>query len=189
MREEFLVARDKFEQSGSADFSRADFAIMHIRKLDDRNSSVWYFAGEIKRIKKSEWFTIKSCVKSDGQIRDLTSYQQDFYRYIDDAKAVSFKDIGNKLDSSSCYENLRGFCPQRIAWIHHLLANDFFVQAKTALDSHEKIGHLKLVLQHSAEAIKYEHDGRRGFVQCTDTGVLQEKAREQISSMSGSDTR
>ena len=30
-------------------------------------------------------------------LRDLASYQQDFYRYIDDAKAVSFKDIGNEL--------------------------------------------------------------------------------------------
>ena len=122
-------------------------------------------------------------------LRDLASYQQDFYRYIDDAKAVSFKDIGNKLDSSSCYENRRGFCPQKIAWIHHLLANDFFEQAKTVLDPHEKIRHLELVLQHSAEAIKYEHEGRRGFVQCTDTGVLQQKARQQINSMSGSDAR
>src|SRR5947208_13180405 len=65
LREEFLGARDKFEQSGSADFSRAEFAIMHIKKIDDRNSAVWYFDGEIKRIKKSEWFTIKSCVKRD----------------------------------------------------------------------------------------------------------------------------
>ena len=162
---------------------------MHIRKLDTTNSAVWYFAGEIKRIKKSEWFTIKSCVKSNDHVRDLTSYQQDFYQYIDDMKAVSFNDVGSKLDSSSCYENLRGFCPQRIAWVHHLLANNFFEQAKTVLDLREKIGQLELVLRHSAEAMKYEHEGRRGFVQCTDTGVLQEKAREQINGMSGLDVR
>ena len=189
LREEFLVARDKFEESGSADFSNAEFLIMHMRKIDIGNSAVWYFAGEIKRIKKSEWFTAKSCIKSNGRNRDLTGYQQDFNRYIDDAKAASFKDIGNTLDSSSCYENKRGFCPQRIAWIHHLLANDFFEQSQTVLDQPEKIGRLELVLQHSAEALKYEHEGRRGFVQCMDTVVLQEKAREQMSHMSGLDAR
>jgi len=70
---------------------------------------------------------------------------------------------------------------QRLYWIDHLLANDPYLNA-LALAGKDRAEQLKRARTFAEEALKFEEDGRRGFVQCIGTAALISKIDEALGS-------
>jgi hypothetical protein len=186
LRAEFTRARDKLEQAGVGDFSRAEEALAALRKVDEQIGHVWYFAGEIKRLKNSAMFTQKSCLKPlPGRTRALDFYQQDFYRYLEVANTLPEPEAGGDPGSELCYRRPNGFCTQRTAWIHHLLANDFYQRAVASNgDDLGVAAELEQARKHAREARRYTSPERiEGFVQCIETLVLEQKVAAALEAI------
>jgi hypothetical protein len=183
LRTAFTQARDNLERNDSADFSRAEALIEALKGLDQQNGHAWYFAGEIKRIQSGTSFTPKSCFRgpSAGQIEGLETYQQDFYRYLEVAQSLPTIETGGDTGSEICYRRPKGYCMQRIAWIYHLLANDFYLHAMAQSDRRDRIAALTRARQFVTEARKYHPpEGGEGFDQCIPTTTLAEKIAEAL---------
>lgn len=172
--------RRALEKSGVADFSRAEEAIASLRKIDDNNGHAWYFAGEIKRIKNSARFAVNSCFKrlpSEEPV-NWNTYRQDFYRYVHIEKTLPASETGGDCGRP------KGYCVQRTAWIHHLLANDFYEEALATADPREREAKLKRAKGHATAACRYvSPEGREGFEQCMDTIALQGKIDEMLEAL------
>lgn len=182
LRDEFGRARDNLQKTGVPDFARAELKLESLRDLHPDSGHVWYFAGEIKRIANPSRFTLKSCVKVPlhGNSVSLDIYQQDFHRYIEIAKSVASQ-TDNDMGSEICYDRPKGVCAQRTAWVHHLLANDFYEQAIVSTVPQERATRLTRAADHAKEARKYRRpEGGEGFDQCTDTIALQDKIGEAM---------
>ena len=186
LREEFKQARRALEKTGKADFTRAEKAIEALRLQDSNNGHVYYFEGEIKRISATDRFTAKCCIKpfSSGAAASLETYQDDFYQYLELARTQPASETNGEMGSEICYENPKGFCAQRTAWIHHLLANDFYEEGMATPDPHVRAAKLKRAAKHAKEARKYRRpEGGVGFDQGTDTVALQQKITEALSAI------
>ncbi|GMV83477.1 MAG: hypothetical protein AMXMBFR7_46610 [Planctomycetota bacterium] len=177
LRQEFGRAREAFAKTGQADFTKAEATIEALRALDENNGHVWYYKGEIKRIGNPARFTSKGGLKaSSGPFELLYEYQQDFLRYLELAAALPESETGGGMGSEICYERPKGFCVQRTAWIHHLLAIDFYEEAMVAPEPRDRAAKLTRAAAHAKEARKYRRpEGGEGFDQGMDTTALQMK--------------
>ena len=131
-------------------------------------------------------FTAKGCIKpfSVGALTGLDTYHEDFYQYLELARKQPTSVTSGDMGSEICYESPKGFCAQRTAWIHHLLANDFYEEAMATADPHVRAAKLKRAGEHAREARKYRRpEGGVGFDQGTDTVALQQKITEALSAM------
>ena len=184
LRSEFSRARDKLEQTGIGDFSRVEEALASLRKIDEQIGHVWYFEGEMKRLKNATLFTQKGCLKTlpNGQTQIADVYQQDFYRYLEIASSLPERETGGDTGSEVCYQRANGYCIQRTAWIHHLLANDFYQIAIAANDDPGRAAALDAARKHAKEAHRYRTpEGIEGFVQCIGTLVLEHEIAGQLA--------
>jgi hypothetical protein len=186
LRSEFARARDKLEQTGVNDFSRAEEALLSLRRIDEQIGHVWYFEGEIRRLKNPAMFTSKSCLKElrFGQTQISDSYHQDFYRYLEIASSLPARDTDGDAGSEVCYHRSNGYCIQRTAWIHHLLANDFYQMAIAAADDLDREPSLEQARKHANAARRYRSpEGLEGFVQCIGTVLLEQKITAQFEAI------
>jgi TIR domain len=182
LRGEFVRARDQTVESRDGDFRQAEKLVDALKSLDPQNGHAWYFAGEIRRVRNSALFTAKSCFKgwSDGKPGSLEAYQQDFYYYREIAITLPAVETGGDPGSEACYNRAKGYCVQRMAWIHHLLANDFYMHAR-ALTGRDRLAPLSRAREFAVEARKYRRpEGGEGFDQCIDTTDLIEKIDDEI---------
>ena len=177
LRSEFIRARNKLDSGAIAEFSRAEEVLSSLHRVDESIAQIWYFEGEIKRIKNSRLFTSKSCPKplsAGGEIPDY--YHQDFYRYLELARSVSEANTAADFGSEVCYQRLNGVCFQRTAWIHHLLGNDLYQEALATIDGPERNQKLKRAAVHVHQALTYrDPDGVEGFDQCTSKIALDQQ--------------
>jgi TIR domain-containing protein len=183
LRTAFARARDNLERNGSADFSRAEALIEALKSIDQHNGHAWYFAGESKRIQNRASFTPKGCFRGSvaGQIESLETYQQDFYRYLEEAQSLPAIETGGDTSSEICYRRPKGYCVQRTAWIYHLLANDFYARAMAQSDRRHRLNDLTRAGEVLVEARKYRRpEGGEGFDQCIPTTILAEKIAETL---------
>jgi hypothetical protein len=166
LRQHFNDARNKLEASGTIDFSDAENDVRALFKLDADNGFAWYYSGEIKRSKDTARFTPKSCLRVPLSATnvDLDAYENDFYRYLDYAASLPVTETVGDIGGDTCYKRPKGYCPQRTAWIHHLLASDLYAEALAASDPKTRVEKLKKALDHANAALKlYPPDG---FIQC-----------------------
>lgn len=188
LRTAFQKARDNLEKNGNADFGRAEALIDALKSADQHSGHAWYFAGEIKRIRNSASFTIKSCFKGwpAGQAGSLETYQQDFHGYLEIALSLPALETGGDTGSEICYRRSKGYCVQRTAWIYHLFANDFYLQAVALADRRDRIAALTRASQFVTEARKYRRpEGGEGFDQCIHTTTLAEKITDALAANRG----
>ena len=186
LRLRFNQARDAFPQSGPASFNDVKKDVLALLERDPKNGTGWYFSGEIKRISNPSLFTSKSCVIPAALAANregLDSYESDFYRYLDIEKSLPASETGGDSSAEICYERPSGFCPQRTAWINHLLANDLFAEAAETKDRKAKSERLRSALELAERAAKLYSDPSQhpGFEQCTSTTVLISEAQQKLS--------
>lgn len=186
LRLRFNQARDAFPQAGPASFDDVRKDALALLERDPQNGTGWYFSGEIKRITNPSLFTSKSCVIPDALAVNragLDAYESDFYRYLDIEKSLPPSETGGDSSAEICYERPSGFCPQRTAWINHLLANDLFAEAVVTKDREAKSEKLRSALELAERAAKLYSDPSQhpGFAQCTSTTVLISEAKQKLS--------
>jgi hypothetical protein len=111
----------------------------------------------------------------------LATYQQDFHGYLEIASSLPALETGGDSGSEICYRRPKGYCLQRTAWIYHLFANDFYVDAMALADRQDRVAALERARQHVTEARKYRRpEGGEGFDQCIHTTTLAEKIAEAL---------
>lgn len=165
---------------------RAEADVRKLLQQDPNNGHAIYYSGELKRLQDPALFTPKSCLlpaqlKSPSQ---LDAYESDFLQYLDLERKLPPSETGGGESSDLCYARVAGYCPQRTAWVNHLLANDFFGEAQLALDPQEKRQKLERALGYAQTAEKlYQDNGVPGFSQCTPTSELIRSAQEKLAAL------
>lgn len=172
IRANFRRARDNLIERGNSDLSEVESDLKALFRLDRQNGHYLYFSGEVKRLKDSERFTPKSCVKIpiSGNLTTFDAYRNDFYMYLEVAATLPASEKGGDTGSETCYQRPRGYCPQRTGWIHHLLGNDLYAEALVSADLRTKMEKLKRVEAHANAAQKLYPPN--GFEQCIPTKAL-----------------
>ena len=182
---EFGKARTQLTSTGRADFTAARQMVDAIREIDPQNGIAWYFAGEIQRVDNPRLFDPKSCFRGwpRGTTGSLAGFQQDFLRYLETERELGEMTRITDWGTEVCYASSgRGYCPQRTAWIYHLLANDSFMEAG-ALDGDARIARLTDARNNVLQALRYNRpQGGSGFTQCTDSGVLLRRIDAALAS-------
>ncbi len=186
LRTEFMRARDNTQPARADDFTAAENLVQALKTLDPQNGHAWYFAGEIKRVQNDRLFTAKSCFKGwDEQAGSLDAYQQDFYAYREVALTLPAPEIGADPSAEVCYARAHGYCAQRLAWIYHLLANDFFLHA-SGLHGTRRYTALQQAQEFAQEARKYRRpEGGEGFNQCQDSASLVHSIADALDASKG----
>lgn len=167
--------------------ARAELDVNTLMQADPNNGHALYYSGELKRIEDRTLFSPKSCpiaaaLKSAGE---LDPYESDFYQYLDHEGKLPTSETGGNDSSDLCYSRLSGYCPQRTAWISHLLANDSYDEASLSNDRNFQKEKLQLALGYAQTAAKLYHDaeGVPGFSQCTPTTDLIRLAQEKLTEL------
>lgn len=179
LRDEFRRAREKLDETGVADFGRAEEKLALLRSIDEDNGRAWYFAGEIKRVRDTTHFDSISCARSPMDPNfNPDPYEQDFYRYLELAARITSPD-DTDMSAQICYERPNGVCLQRTAWIEHLLAIDMYRAAIAAPSLADRTAKLARAGNHVREALKYRQpQGGQGFGQCIDTLALEQLIKD-----------
>jgi hypothetical protein len=139
------------------DFAKARQLIDAIRDLDLNNGHVHYYAGEIKR-----WTGMRE------RSRD------DFFLYLDYYKDIFLPNHPKAISLEECYRSAHGYCGERTAWIHHLLALDLGAEGRSQKD----IALLELALNHANAALRYFAGG---FIQFGATAGIRDALEEEIA--------
>lgn len=118
-------------------YDRQDFATVKsiadfILEAEPYNGHALYFAGEAER-------ALGATEKS----------QKFFFRYLEAEAALSEDRRAGGLAANLCYQRPKGYCQQRTAWIHHLLANIFYAKGRQERDGKTK----QLYFQKAADQI------------------------------------
>jgi len=152
-------------QFDEKDRAQIDFLVKFIQRIDPKNGHAFYFAGTLSRIERR---------KSEGWPH--------FFRYIELQRALPESERGGDTGSEICYERARGFCPQRIAFVRHMLANDFYEEGKAAtLSEQRREFYTRAFCQ--TELLLKAYPG--GFLQFTPTSVIRSEALDDLRRLSG----
>jgi hypothetical protein len=147
--------------------AQIDFLIKFIQRIDPKNGHAFYFAGTLSRFerpKKESW--------------------SHFFRYIELQRILPESERGGDTGSEICYERARGFCPQRIAFVRHMLANDFYDEGKAAIsEAQRKDFYTRAYCQ--SELLMKIYPG--GFSQFTPTSVIRSETSVELKKDSGGD--
>jgi hypothetical protein len=186
LRIEFMRARDNTQPARANNFAQAENLVQALKNIDPQNGHAWYFAGEIKRVQNERLFTRKSCFKGWGEeAGSLDDYQQDFYAYREVALTLPATEIGADPGAEVCYARANGYCAQRLAWIYHLFANDFFLHA-AALHGMRRYTALQQAQEFAEQARHYRRpEGGEGFNQCQDSASLLHSIADALDASKG----
>jgi hypothetical protein len=176
------VARAQLTIGRQADFARAEELLAALRRIDPQSGHSLYFAGEMMRTRNTTHFTPKACFKgwTSVEVGSLDEYEQDFFRYRVAVMAHPAVVKGKDMRWQVCYQRADGICLQRLYWIDHLLANDYYLNALTQGGT-QRIDQLKRAATFATEANKFEEDKRVGFSQCIPTAGLIQKIDEALA--------
>lgn len=131
-----------------------------LRRLDQNNGYAHYYAGEAKR-----WMGLRE------------ASHRDFYRYLSHFENSPLGAGDPLVDLEASYRLGHGYCAERTAWIHHLLAFDLWASRHRRKDP----GLLKHALRHVEAALAYFPGG---FVQHQSTASMRDAIRRRIAEQS-----
>jgi transcriptional regulator with XRE-family HTH domain len=142
------------------DFRYVRRLIDRMRRLDSDNGHTHYYAGEMKR-----WM---------GRREESHA---DFFRYLDFEEAHQAElNPAQQAEAGpeTCYQRAHGYCRERTAWIHHLLALDLWERGRVKRDS----GLLEHALNHANAVLRHFPNG---FVQHTSTIKMRDAIQLAIA--------
>jgi len=147
------------------EFSRVKLLIEVLQQIDLKNGHALYYAGEIKR-----W---------EGQREAAHEY---FYKYLDVQETIPDKEKGGDIGSEVCYERPQGYCRQRSGWIHHLIANDFYIKGVSEKEPVQRLFWYRKALEQVKAAMR---DFPPSFEQRVPlpTAVLEFRLTEEIKTL------
>lgn len=143
------------------DYTHTDELVKLILDIDRNNGHALYYAGESKR---------KQGV--------LGGRHQDFNKYLEVEEKLPPEARGNSTDQEVCYEEPRGYCKQRTAWIQHLLAKDYLEMGRKETDREKKREALHTALKRAHEALDNFPGGFNADGQGSTKAIERESADE-----------
>ncbi len=147
------------------DRSQIDFLVKFVQRIDPKSGHAFYFAGELSRIERRK--------------QDSWPF---FFRYIEMQSILPDGERGGHTVAELCYNRPRGFCPQRTAYIRHLLANDFYDTGKAAPNAAERREfYTRAYCQ--TELLLKDYPG--GFAQFTPTSVIRSEVSTDLKAGGG----
>lgn len=175
LQRQFAAARQSMLQTGKVNATPVSNDIKRLFKLNPESGYALYYRGELERLMHQSVFTPKDCLKRTpaATSADLSLYENDFYRYLDNASHLPASQTGGNTGAAICYARPLGYCPQRTAWVNHLLAIDLYYKALSTSDPDVRRSQLISALGHAHTALKLYPP--QGFDQCVPTTVLVEK--------------
>ncbi len=178
VRREFRTAKLARQKGEVADFKALDQQFDLLKAYGPENPHVLYFEAEIRRLKDPAHFSAEGCLSlAQNDTIDLKAVHTLLYSYLEAARPQVAKLAVKSTDADACYANENGACVQRVAWVAHLLANDFYELGLRAKDEIVAWGFFKRANEHAASAKQYHPaDGAVGFAQCVDSVALEAKA-------------
>ena len=183
-RTEFRKVRAESAPS-AAQIDQLDRDVEAIHELDPNNGHGLYFSGEMRRVRwaMSHHIAMTELDKEPCKMPDEA--EREFNTYLEAAgTAAAPKDRSNKADL--CYTRPDGFCPQRTAWVDHLLSNGFYERAGATTDRLVAIDLLRRAIEKGKMANLYvDGDGHTGFSQCRPTKALVDDAEKRVHEMEG----
>lgn len=158
------------EKWTAATFDSSKDVIGFILDLDKNNGHALYFSGEIKR-----------------KLGHPEKGHQELYLYIEREKELLPESREGGTEVAAC-RRPSGYCRQRTAWIHHLLANDFYAdglksKASKPGDTGKIVVAFETALVHACAVLSLY---RGGFVdpdQIRPTRELEEKIRIELGAL------
>ena len=178
----FSEARAQLTATGHADFTRAHQLANAIREIDPDNGTAWYYDGEIARRENPQLFDAQSCFRGwrGGKAGSLDAFEEDFERYL--ATEAKLGEMAQSSDwgTRPCYDEGRGYCPQRTAWVYHLLATDNYQQAiaSSGPDRRELLDNAR---EYATAALRFTRStGGSGFTQCGGTANVLDEAKAAL---------
>jgi hypothetical protein len=145
------------------DFAHVRRLIARIERLDPGNGHAIYYNGFIVRWRNQR-----------------PQSHSTLFWYLERAKDANLHLPGDNGDTRFCFENWLGYCKERQAFIHHVLALDFEQAAREEPDPATSLGRLKSALDHAQDAIElYGEFNAPG--QGMPTRALAESLRKQIA--------
>jgi hypothetical protein len=189
LRQDFRQAVNAAPGARSQSIAAAQQDADAVFRLDANNGSGFYYSGEIKRLNHPALFTEKSCpiagaVKTlKAANESLDAYETDFYHYLDAEAALPESAKGGGTSGELCYTRASGYCPQRTAWIDHLLANDLYQEALDEGDAAAQSSELgrALKLEQNAAGLYQDQNHNPGFTQCESTETLMRKIQGRLA--------
>ena len=181
LQRHFTEARQSALQGGKPDFTPVERDVNKLFALNPDSGYALYYQGELERLTHQSIFTPKDCLRQTqaAKIADLSLYENDFYRYLDNATHLPPSETGGDTGVTICYARPLGYCEQRTAWVNHLLAIDLYYEALATHDPEvrksrlvESLGHAKMALE-----IYPPH----GFSQCVPTDALVDKLHTMLA--------
>jgi hypothetical protein len=181
----YREALSGIELHGKGDFGKPRQIVAALRTIDPEDGSAWYFSGEITRRSNTRLFDSDGCFRGwpKGETGSVKPYQRDFERYRDNAERMGGAAM-TTWDAPACYEG-NGYCGQRFAWVHHLMAYDYLVTARSESGA-VRIATLNDAKAAVAEALRFRRpDGGAGFDQCMDDGVMAKQIDAELARPAG----
>lgn len=139
---------------------KMEFLVHFIQRIDPKSGHAFYFEGTLRRLgrdKKESWPPL--------------------FRYLELQRAVTENERGGDTGSEICYERVKGFCPQRIAYVRHLLANDFFEEAKVVRSDDER---KEFYVRAFCQSLLLFELYPGGFAQFTPTSVIRQVSSSEL---------
>jgi hypothetical protein len=151
----------------AAALDRIEATAAQILNVESDNGHGLYFQGEIFRIKG-----------------DAVRFRGQFRRFLSVAAVKSPPSFTNHSDAEACYADPAGFCAERIAWVSHLLANDYLRDALSENDPGQKKSNLRAALDDARKAIEvrgkpFEQTSKANIA----TDVVIDQAEAELAGM------
>jgi hypothetical protein len=159
------VANQRFDEALSQRVPFSDEAVRDVTnlllRLDRNNGHALYFSGEI-----------------DWHRRQADHGQKQFYAYLGEVDRLSPQLRGGDKTLAAC-RSPKGYCLERTAWIHHLLANDLYDRAvEEEHGGGNAHGIWISVFTHTCSAKKLHNDV--GFNQLIATATIEQEIRKRL---------
>lgn len=154
------MLREAFRQK---DFSSVEILVNLLFGIDRTSGHALYYAGELKRARGMR-----------------PESHREFYRYLDIEATLLESERGGGIEAEICYQRAKGYCKQRAAWIHHLLANDFYRTALKEMDESNKRDWLMRALKQAKAAMSIFPGG---FVQHIPTSELKREIAAALTAI------
>lgn len=141
------VMRTEITQVGASSGAKSIEARGHIESMarlmldvEPGNGHGLYFLGESHRIGGAK----------DGRIR----FRGLFRQFVSVACERSKESFTNRSGAEMCYRYGDGFCAERVAWVLHLLANDYLQDALTEDDAARKKAKLQTAFSDATQVMR-----------------------------------
>jgi hypothetical protein len=169
LRNELRKVGPPLDAPGSvAALDRVDKLARFLLEIDPSNGHGLYFAGEVLRIRGPAY-------------RD--KFREHFNQFVSVAEKVSPGSFSDHSTAEQAYTTGAGFSAERIAWVLHLLANDFLNDALAEADPRDRAEKLRTAREKAERALQIRESFDQTSASNRATTVVRDLATAELGKL------